>query len=50
MERHGLTCSARHRALGDARVLKDLWFKLRGETEFRRRACRGLRAIAAQHA
>ncbi len=25
MERHGLTCSARHRALGDARVLSDLW-------------------------
>jgi DNA polymerase-3 subunit epsilon len=24
MERHGLTCSARHRALGDARVLNDL--------------------------
>jgi DNA polymerase III subunit epsilon len=33
MARHGLTCSARHRALGDARVLKDFWFKLRGETE-----------------
>jgi DNA polymerase-3 subunit epsilon len=28
MERHGLNCSARHRALGDARVLHDLWFKL----------------------
>ncbi len=25
MERHRLTCSARHRALGDARVLKDFW-------------------------
>jgi DNA polymerase-3 subunit epsilon len=25
MERHGLTCSARHRALGDARVIADLW-------------------------
>src|SRR5580704_16617788 len=28
MDRHGLQCSARHRALGDARVLKDLWLKL----------------------
>lgn len=31
MERHGLVCSARHRALGDARVLHDLWSKLRRE-------------------
>ncbi|MEA3150048.1 MAG: polymerase subunit epsilon [Gammaproteobacteria bacterium] len=31
MERHRLTCSARHRALGDARVLGDFWAKLRGE-------------------
>jgi DNA polymerase III subunit epsilon len=31
MERHRLTCTARHRALGDARVLGDLWAKLRGE-------------------
>jgi DNA polymerase-3 subunit epsilon len=31
MERHRLTCSARHRALGDARVLGDFWCKLRGE-------------------
>jgi DNA polymerase-3 subunit epsilon len=31
MERHGLTCSARHRALGDAQVLRDFWFKLQGE-------------------
>ncbi len=29
MERHALVCSARHRALGDARVLSDFWFKLR---------------------
>ena len=28
MERHGLACSARHRALGDARVLSDFWLKL----------------------
>ena len=31
MERHGLACAARHRALGDARVLHDFWSKLRGE-------------------
>lgn len=31
MQRHGLRCSARHRALGDARVLHDLWCKLRRE-------------------
>jgi DNA polymerase-3 subunit epsilon len=31
MERHALRCTARHRALGDARVLHDLWFKLRRE-------------------
>jgi DNA polymerase-3 subunit epsilon len=29
MQRHGLSCSARHRALGDARVLHDFWRKLR---------------------
>jgi DNA polymerase-3 subunit epsilon len=29
MERHGLATSARHRALGDARVLYDLWRVLR---------------------
>lgn len=31
MQRHGLQCSARHRALGDARVLWDYWQKLRAE-------------------
>ena len=31
MQRHGLECSARHRALGDARVLADLWRCLRSE-------------------
>jgi DNA polymerase III subunit epsilon len=29
MERHGLTCSARHRALGDARAISDFWSTLR---------------------
>ena len=31
MERHGLTCGARHRAMGDARVIHDFWCKLRRE-------------------
>jgi DNA polymerase-3 subunit epsilon len=31
MERNGLSCSARHRALGDAKVLRDFWSKLRCE-------------------
>ncbi len=31
IERHDLTCSMRHRTLGDARVLRDFWLKLRGE-------------------
>ncbi len=31
MQRHGLACAARHRALGDARVLWDFWVKLRRE-------------------
>ncbi len=31
MARHDLSCTARHRALGDARVLSDFWFKLQRE-------------------
>jgi DNA polymerase III subunit epsilon len=31
MERHDLVCSARHRALGDARVIGDFWQKMRRE-------------------
>ena len=31
MERNGLRCDARHRALGDAKVLHDFWLKLRGD-------------------
>jgi DNA polymerase-3 subunit epsilon len=31
MERHGIVCQARHRALGDALVLRDLWFKLQAQ-------------------
>jgi DNA polymerase-3 subunit epsilon len=35
MERHQLTCTARHRALGDARVLGDFWSKLLDEVPAR---------------
>ena len=31
IERHGIICTARHRALGDALVLRDLWRKLESE-------------------
>jgi DNA polymerase-3 subunit epsilon len=31
MQRHGLHCAARHRALGDARVLWDFWTRLRAD-------------------
>jgi DNA polymerase-3 subunit epsilon len=31
MERHAIACSARHRALGDARVIGDFWRKLERE-------------------
>jgi DNA polymerase-3 subunit epsilon len=44
MERHGLTCGARHRALGDAQVLKDLWLKLGREIP------EGVLLLAASHA
>ena len=33
MERNGLSCGARHRALGDAKVLHDFWVKLRREVD-----------------
>ncbi len=33
MERHGIVCLARHRALGDALVLRDLWQQLRAQWE-----------------
>ncbi len=32
MERHALNCNARHRALGDARLIRDFWLKMREET------------------
>jgi DNA polymerase-3 subunit epsilon len=33
MERNGLSCSARHRALGDAKVLYEFWRKLQREVD-----------------
>jgi DNA polymerase-3 subunit epsilon len=47
MERHHLTCSARHRALGDARVLGDFWVKLRGEIAEERLAAAAQTVIGA---
>ena len=48
MERHGLTCDARHRALGDAKVLHDLWLKLRREVPLPRLADT-VRALLGAH-
>jgi DNA polymerase-3 subunit epsilon len=48
MERNGLTCGARHRALGDARVLHDFWFKLRRETADLRLAA-AVRTVLGAH-
>jgi DNA polymerase III subunit epsilon len=38
MERNGLTCDARHRALGDAKVIRDFWLKLRRDMPMQRLA------------
>jgi DNA polymerase-3 subunit epsilon len=48
MERHGLACDARHRALGDARVLHDFWCKLRREVPEPRLAA-ALRTVLGAH-
>jgi DNA polymerase-3 subunit epsilon len=48
MERNGLTCSARHRALGDAKVLHDFWFKLRRELPETRLAAAVTTVLRAQ--
>lgn len=48
MERNGLTCRARHRALGDARVLHDFWLKLRREVAAPRLAA-AVRAAIGSH-
>ncbi|MEA3107394.1 MAG: polymerase subunit epsilon [Gammaproteobacteria bacterium] len=47
MERHRLTCTARHRALGDARVLGDFWSKLRSEISEERLAAAAQIVIGA---
>jgi DNA polymerase-3 subunit epsilon len=47
MERHELTCGARHRALGDARVLHDFWCKIRREVSETRFAAAVLAVISA---
>ncbi len=47
MQRNGLTCGARHRALGDARVLHDFWFKLKREVAEPRLAAAVRTAIGA---
>ena len=47
MQRNGLTCGARHRALGDARVLHDFWFKLKREVAEPRLAAAVRSAIGA---
>jgi len=48
MERNGLTCDARHRALGDAKVLRDFWLKLRREVPLPRLAD-AVRALLGAH-
>jgi DNA polymerase-3 subunit epsilon len=48
MERNGLTCDARHRALGDARVLHDFWVKLRRDVAERRLAA-AVQAVLGAH-
>jgi DNA polymerase-3 subunit epsilon len=47
MERHGLTCAARHRALGDARVLGDFWCALLREVPPQRLAAAARAVIGA---
>ena len=47
MARHQLTCDARHRALGDARVLRDFWCKLRAEIPGERLAAAAQAVIGA---
>lgn len=48
IERHGLNCTARHRALGDARVLYDLWQKLRQEVPGEMFSAAAAHAVLAQ--
>jgi DNA polymerase-3 subunit epsilon len=48
MERNGLTCDARHRALGDAKVIHDFWLKLRRDAPPERLAA-AVRALLGAH-
>lgn len=48
MERNGLACAARHRALGDAKVLHEFWDKLRREVDPTRLAA-AVRTILGAH-
>jgi DNA polymerase-3 subunit epsilon len=48
LERHRLTCSARHRALGDARVLFDFWKVLRADVPVERLAHAANAVMGAQ--
>ena len=48
IERHALSCSARHRALGDAKVLWDLWSKLRREIPAAEFAAAAAHAVLSQ--
>jgi DNA polymerase-3 subunit epsilon len=48
IDRHGLNCSARHRALGDARVLRDLWSKLQREIPAAEFAAAAAHAVLSQ--
>ena len=48
IERHALSCSARHRALGDARVLWDLWSKLQREIPAEAFAAAAAHAVLSQ--
>jgi DNA polymerase-3 subunit epsilon len=47
MARHGLTCAARHRALGDARVLSDFWYQLLHEVPESRLAAAARQVIGS---
>jgi DNA polymerase III subunit epsilon len=47
IERHGLVCSARHRALGDAQVLKEFWLKIQREVPAAELAAAAGRAVLA---
>jgi DNA polymerase-3 subunit epsilon len=47
IERHGINCSARHRALGDALVLHELWQQLEAQVEPSRLAAAAAQSMLA---